>query len=171
MNPAMPMSMWRGRPPPRISMRGFNRSSIIPKEGHEPQPEHIERGDERGDHSYHPVDPACLISPPQNLIFTKKPGQRRDSGNCKSRNRHGPKCPRDLRPPTAHLAHVMLATDGMDHRTGCQEQQTFEERMRHEMKYPSGERSNTAGQKHVSKLRNSGIGENFLDVRLRNSNG
>src|SRR5438270_6089445 len=84
------------RPMPRMflmSVRGSSRATILSEEGHEPQPEHIEGGQQRGDNSDQPINPAHLVGAPQNFILAEEAGEWRNScdGNgCKS---HGPERP------------------------------------------------------------------------------
>ena len=55
-----------------------------------------------------------------------KRGEARQPGRSCNRqcaDQHRAECPRNLFPQPTHLAHVLLATAGMDHRAGCQEQQ------------------------------------------------
>src|SRR6266478_8675468 len=128
MNSAVPMSMWF-----RVLVRTLRRPAVLPKKRHKPQAEHIEGGEKRRKQSNRPVHPTGLISPPQNLVLAEEPGKRRDAGNGKGADRHSPKCPRNFCTQAAHLTHVLLATDRVDHRTRGQKQQPFEERMRQQM--------------------------------------
>src|SRR5208283_2477758 len=53
-------------------------SAIIAEEGHEPQPERVERSDQRGDDADQPIHPASVItgiSFPENLVFREKSGK------------------------------------------------------------------------------------------------
>ncbi len=73
-------------------------------------------------------------------------------------------------PKAAHLAHVLLAADSMDHRARREKQQPFEKRMSHQVKDPGRIRGHATSHEHVAELRNSGVGKNFLDVSLANAN-
>ncbi len=54
----------------------------------------------------------------------------------------------------------------MNHRTGSEEQQRFEKRVRENVKNARCERADAERQEHVSQLRDSGVGEHALDVVL-----
>ena len=71
----------------------------------------------------------------------------------------------------AHFAHVLLAGDCVNHAAGCQEEQAFEECVRHQMENSGGEGAHAAGQEHVAELRYRGVGQNFLDVVLHHAHG
>ncbi len=71
----------------------------------------------------------------------------------------------------AHVAHVLLAADGVNHRASGQEQQSLEERVRHQVEDPGGECRHAAGHEHVAELRDRRVGENFLDIGLRDADG
>src|SRR6266436_6748251 len=120
---AMLMSVWRGRPRPRGVTVMSARPAIVAKEGHEPQPEHVERSDKRGKDADQPIHPAPLgagISHPQDFVFGEESSQRREPGDGKGRDCHRRKRPRHVQPQPAHLAHVLLATYAMNYGT-CRE--------------------------------------------------
>jgi hypothetical protein len=52
----------------------------------------------------------------------------------------------------AHLAHVLLVMHGDDHRARRQEQQRFEERVRHQMEDRAAVRGHAEGHCHVTEL-------------------
>ena len=87
------------------------------------------------------------------------------------RDAHGPERPRNVRAQAAHLAHVLLAADRVNHRAGRQEQQALEERVRHQVEDAGGECAHAAGHEHVAELRDRGVGEHLLDVGLRDADG
>jgi len=63
----------------------------------------------------------------------EKAGKRREAGDGKGCGRHGQKSDWHVNTQPAHLAHVLLAADPVNDRTGREEQQSFEEGMRHEV--------------------------------------
>ena len=67
----------------------------------------------------------------------------------------------------AHLAHVLLVMHGVDHAAGAEEQAGFEKRVGHQMENRRGIAADADADKHVTELAHGGIGENFLDVVLR----
>ena len=146
-------------------------SAVVTEERHEQQPKHIEGSDERRDHADSPIDRADLIRLPQNFILAPEAGQRRNSSNRQGRDKHGPKCHGDERFEAAHLAHVLLAADRVNHGACAQKQQALEERMRHQVEDARRKRPHAAGHEHVAKLRDGRVRENFLDVSLRNADG
>src|SRR5450755_4485094 len=114
MNPAM--TMWRGRPRPRVVviqmcvsqiLMRFRRPAILPKKRHEPQPEHIKGSEKCGEQSNKPVDPTRLISPPQDFVLAEETSKRRNPGDGEGRDGHGPERPWNLRAQPAHLTHVL----------------------------------------------------------------
>ena len=71
----------------------------------------------------------------------------------------------------AHFRHVLLAAHGVDHAAGGQEEQALEESVGHQVEDARGISAGAAGEEHVAKLRDGGIGENFFDVRLDEADG
>src|SRR6185503_460024 len=129
MNCSVSMAMRRGRSGLRImrvmrSMLGVwrSRSTIVSKESHEPQPEHVEGGDKGGNQSYQPVHPVRFVRPPQYFVLAEKACQGWNSGDGKRSHRHRPECPRNLLAQAPHFAHVLLAADRVNHGTSRQEQ-------------------------------------------------
>src|SRR6266478_5524330 len=57
-----------------------------------------------------------------------------------------------------------------DYRPRTEEKLGLEECMHHDMEDRSHEGSNSAGEKHVAELRDGRVGEDFLDVVLRDAN-
>ncbi len=54
----------------------------------------------------------------------------------------------------------------MDDAAGGKKEKSFEESMGHQMEDASGKRADAAGQEHVAKLADGGIGKHSLDVCL-----
>src|SRR3954453_16404442 len=94
MNPAMAVSVWHGTVWGRCVWGGrvwggrlarhplmpcFRIAPVLSGEGHEPKPEHVERGDKRGHDPDQPVCPARLVRAPQDFILAEEAGQWRDS--------------------------------------------------------------------------------------------
>ena len=67
----------------------------------------------------------------------------------------------------AHPPHVLLVVHPVDDRTGAEEKQRLEERVRHHVKDRRDKRTDAAREKHVSKLRNGRVSEDLLNVVLR----
>src|SRR5450631_3171698 len=110
------MAVWRGRPRPRmLVVRVPLFPAILAEKCHKPLPEHVERSQKCSKQSDGPVNPVAEVSLKQNRVLAEEPRQWPESGDGKSPSRHGPECPRNFRPQAAHLAHVLLAGDGVDH--------------------------------------------------------
>src|SRR5258705_8567965 len=112
-----------------MSMRGLcmligDATAVVPKESHKPQAKHVKRRNEGGDYSDQPVDPASMragINLPEDFVFAEESGQRPESRDRKGRDRHGQERPRDVLLQAAHLAHVLLTADSVDHRARGEE--------------------------------------------------
>src|SRR5580765_3425487 len=100
-----------------------NSSAILPKERHEQQPEHVERGDERGNEADQPENPVRFVCLPQNFILAEESGKWRNPSDRNGCDGHRRESPRDVLSQAAHLTHVLPTTDRMDHRTSSKEQQ------------------------------------------------
>ena len=90
----------------------------------------------------------------------------RDSGAEQHRGRN-----RNFLGEPAHFSQVLLAREGVDYASGPEEQQGFEERVRHYVEDACGEGSRAKANEHVAQLGNSRISEHFLDVCLRQPDG
>ena len=69
-------------------------------------------------------------------------------------------------PQATHLAHVLLAAQGVNHTPRAEEEQSFEEGVGHQMENAGGERADAARQEHISQLAHGRIGQHPLDVIL-----
>ena len=58
----------------------------------------------------------------------------------------------------------------MNDAAGAEEHQRFEKRVRHHVKDADHKRAHAAGHEHEAQLGNGGVGQNFLDVVLRDAN-
>ncbi len=76
-----------------------------------------------------------------------------------------------MRPQAAHVAHVLLAIDGMDDRTGAEEEQRLEEGVGEEMEDRRAIGPYPERHEHVAELRAGGIGDDALDVVLHEADG
>ena len=59
----------------------------------------------------------------------------------------------------------------MNDRARCQEEQPFEEGVRHQVEDARRKRAYAAGHEHVAELRDGGVSENFFDIGLRDADG
>src|SRR5581483_10781886 len=149
-------------------------AAILAEERHKPQPEHVEGRDEGGDYADQPKHPAAVLAGiclPENFVLAEEPGERRNSSDGKRGDGHGPEGPRDAGSEATHFPHVLLAANRMDYGPGGEEQQSLEERMRHQVENASGVRRYAACHEHVSELRNRRVGQDLLDVGLGDADG
>src|SRR5215813_13304486 len=109
--------------------------SQVPEECQEPKTEHVEGCHSRGDDADQPEDPTSvrLVRErlPKDLVLREEASQRRNAGNSDGRDCHHPEGPRDVPAQTAHVAHVLFAAQGMNHRTRCEKEQRLEEGVSH----------------------------------------
>src|SRR5271155_2975495 len=89
------------------------------EEGLEPEAEHIKRRHAGGEEANEPKKFAkrirrdeCLI---QNLVLREETCPRWEPGDREDAHRHRPEGDGDALAKTAHLAHVLLAGEGVDH--------------------------------------------------------
>ena len=66
----------------------------------------------------------------------------------------------------AHVAHVLLAAHGVNHRAGAEEQQGLEEGVGEDVEHARSECADAERQEHVSQLRDRGVGQHALDIVL-----
>ena len=137
------------------------------EERHEDQTEHVKRRQPRGNESDQPQPGRMLKRFSQNLILAEKARQRRNPRDRKRpREESFCRC-RNLRPERAHLAHILLAGERVNHAAGAEEEQRLEKRVRHQVENPRRKRAHTHRQKHVTELADGGICEHALDVVLQ----
>src|SRR5207248_795640 len=65
----------------------------------------------------------------------------------------------------------LLAAHGMNDAARREKEQSFEEGVGHQVEDARGERANSAGEEHVAKLADSGIGKHALDIGLHQTDG
>ena len=63
----------------------------------------------------------------EDLVLGPEAGEREDADHGQGADEHRPEGDRHLLAQTAHLAHVLLAAHGVDHRARAEEQQALEE--------------------------------------------
>ena len=131
--------------------------------------EHIKRRHCRSKYAKQPKYPGPLFAAkrlPEYFIFAKKSGKRRYASNC---NRSNKKCfigDRQIFFESAHFLNILLIVHCMDDGTGTKEEERFEKSVRQQMKDACTECRHTHSKKHIPKLADCGICENFLDIVL-----
>ena len=67
----------------------------------------------------------------------------------------------------AHAANVLLLVAAVNHRARAEEEQRLEECVRDQVEHADGDAAQAEAGHHVAELRNGGVGEDALDVVLR----
>ena len=94
----------------------------------------------------------------------KKPANGGKPADGEDARGHGPEGDGDVLAQAAHLAHVLLAGEGVDDGAGGEEEQRLEEGVGHQVEDAGGVGADSAGQEHVAELRDGRVGEHALDV-------
>src|ERR1700693_5223946 len=138
------------------------------------QAEHV-KGGEYGGGQYHRVENLAamfvLKCAKEDGVFRKKSGEGEEAGDGNGAEEHAPRSDFNLGPESAHVPHVLLAAHSVNNAAGGKEEQCFEEGMGHQVKHASAESANTAAEEHVAELADGGIGQNFLNVGLHQTDG
>src|SRR5579862_1869119 len=101
-------------------------TAILAEEGHEPEPEHVERCQQCSENADGPVGAAAIGAGkrlPQNFVLAEEAAEERYAGDGEGGRGHGPEGPGNFLAQTAHVAHVLLAAERMNDRAGCEEEQ------------------------------------------------
>ncbi len=143
-------------------------------EGHEQQAPGIEGREDRGRHA-HDIGilphPAGRIGHLEDHVLGIVAGEDREAGQRQAADPHHHIGGLDVLPQAAHVAHVLLAADGMDHRAGAEEQQGLEEGMGEQVEDRGRIGRDAQREEHVAELRAGRIGDHALDVVLRQADG
>src|SRR5207249_1387536 len=97
--------------------------------------------------------------------LTEEPGEWRKACNRQRGRQHRHVRPANLFAQSAHAEHVLLAAHGVNHATSRKEEQRLEERVGHQMKDARGKCAHAAREKHVAQLTDSGVRQNFFDIK------
>ena len=97
------------------------------EEGLEPEAEHVEGRHAGGDEADQPEKLADGVGAREglveDLVLGEEACQRRDACNGEDAHRHGPERDGDAFAESAHLAHVLLAGEGVDDGAGGEEEE------------------------------------------------
>ena len=153
----------------RVHLLGVE--ALLAPEGHEDQPEHVERRYEGGAQPQRPPqDVAALDRRGQDFVLAPETRERRDAGNRDGRQQHGAVGVRDVALQPAHAPHVLLLVHGVNDAAGAKEEQALEEGVRHDVEQARGEGADAAAEKHVAQLADRRIRQHPLDVGLHQGN-
>ena len=103
--------------------------------------------------------------------FEKKPAKGEEAGDGEDGRGHGPEGDGEFLAQAAHLAHVLLAAEGVNDGAGGEEEQRLEEGVGDEVEDGGGVGRDAAAEEHVAELRDGGVGEHALDVVLDQGDG
>ena len=142
----------------------------LSEEGHEHQAAHVEGGQHGHQYAHSKEDGVGFQRHGENLVFGVEPAEGRQTGQSGGTEGEGPEGLGHLRAETAHLPDVLLMMAGMNHRTGPKEEHRLETSMRDQMVHGrrriTGFGTQSHGHDHQAQLRQSGVGENALNVVL-----
>ena len=141
-------------------------------EDKEHQAEHVERGQRRCDQGEQPQDlVAGLERLPQNFVLAEKTRETRRADNSQGGDEECPIGIGNFSAERPHLTYVLLSVHGVDHTARRQKQQGFEKRVGHQMENTGRKSTHAQPQEHVTELADGGVGQNFLDVSLHQTDG
>ena len=112
-----------------------------------------------------------MIRGDQDGVLAVEPGEEGEARDGEGRAHHGQVGPLDFFPQAAHVAHVLLARERVDHAARSEEQEGLEEGVGHQVVDAGGKRADADADEHVAELRDGGVGENLLDIVLRQADG
>ena len=143
-------------------------------ERHEPEPKHVEGGEERaaGHRIKQDRVPRVGLGEGERLredrilgVVARQADHERDarSDDRQAANEHrAGRVGHHLR-ESAHLSHV-VGVAGVDHGTRAEKEQAFEERMRHQVEQTGDPAADTQREHHVTELAHGGVRQHPLDV-------
>src|SRR5262249_20857411 len=146
---------------------------LLPVEREEDEAEHIKRGEQRGEQANGVKRMATwnLERRAEDGVFGEEARERREARDGQRGDEHGPVSDFDFLAEAAHVVHVLLATHSVDDGAGREEEKRFEERVGHQVEDASAECTDSAAEEHITELRNGGVREDSLDVRLNEADG
>ena len=146
-------------------------AAVFAEEGHHHGPRHVE-GRQTGREHSQPVEPDIhAVDGDEDLVFGLPAGKEWHAGDGGPGRAHGPEGERNLLPQAAHMAHILLTRERVNHRARAEEEQRLEERVRADVEDGRLVGARATGHEHIAKLRNGGVGEHLLDVELCHADG
>src|SRR5262249_54045019 len=120
-------------------------------ESEDQEPEHIKGSECRCNQSHSPENLSVnWIFPfsPEDCVFAEETGKGRKTGYRNRSHQKRAIGPWHLVPEAAHLANVLKTSQAVNHASRSEEEQSLEERMRHQMENACCVRAGAASQKH-----------------------
>ncbi len=151
-------------------VHGLLAGAWLAVEGHEHQARDVESGHERRHDTEHPgIAADCRTRRPirlENGVFGIVAGKQRDAAQRQRADPHRAVGPRQLAPQTTHSAHVLLAADRVNDRSGAEEQQPLEEGVAEQVENRGSVGGDGGSGEHVAELAAGRPGDDALDVVL-----
>ena len=156
-------------------VRDFVVHPRLPEKGEEDQPPDVEGRQARRHKAHAPEEPSVSDrgreGPPENLVLAEEAGEAGSPDDGERRHEERNRGRGNLFAQAAHLAHVLLAGERVDHAARTEEEQGFEVGVGGEMKNAGAKRPYAAGHHHVAQLADRGVRQDPLDVILRQADG
>src|SRR6185503_7869617 len=136
--------------------------ALLTSERHYHHARHVKRGQKRGQCTDGPkqfaerrrwkTERRRAPNPPENLVLGEEAGKDRNAGDCQPASQHRYERDGHVLPERAHASHVLLVMHAVDDRSGTEEEQRLEERVRDHVEDRGDKRADTTRQKHVTEL-------------------
>src|SRR4029453_591639 len=158
----------------RLTASGWLEESFLAPKRYQHKTGHVERGARGSDCADKPNNPTYRdvrgrSSVPKNFVFRPKATERDDSADCEPSRKKGHVGDGHVLLQAAHTAHVLFVMHAVNDTARSQENEGFEECMRHHVKDADDKCAHTASHEHESQLRYSRIRKHFLYVVLRDA--
>src|SRR2546428_13949670 len=91
-------------------------ATVLAEKRQEPEPEHVERGQQGSKNPDRPIDGAPIgtgIYSPKDRVLADEAGERGKARTGKGGHSHRPERPRAVHFQTAQTAHILLAAAGL----------------------------------------------------------
>ena len=151
----------------RFKARSRRIAPRFSEEHNENQPHHVERGQECGEKTKQKNRRVVFVGESEDCVLAEESAERRTTDQrqrADSERRERSVC--SFPASAAHLPDVLLVMQHDDDRTGAEEEQRLEKRVREKVKHRRFTGSQTDGHHHVAELRQGGVGEDAFDVVL-----